>query len=62
MFLYDFVFIGYMVVRGGESFTTLFTQYYEWMELLAVVPLALYNGRRGRGLKALFYVFYPAHV
>ena len=62
VFLYDFVFIGYMVVRGGESFTTLFTQYYEWMELLAVVPLALYNGRRGRGLKALFYVFYPAHV
>lgn len=29
--------------------------------LLAVPPILLYNGERGRGSKWFFYVFYPAH-
>ncbi|MBR3354400.1 MAG: hypothetical protein IKG47_03420 [Oscillospiraceae bacterium] len=29
---------------------------------LSLIPLLLYNGKRGRGLKWLFYVFYPAHM
>lgn len=29
--------------------------------LAAAVPLLLYNGKRGRGSKYFFYVFYPAH-
>ncbi len=40
----------------------MFTQYYEWYGAFAVIPMLLYNGQRGRGLKQLFYVFYPAHV
>jgi len=28
----------------------------------SIIPLALYNGKRGRGLKWLFYVFYPGHL
>lgn len=38
------------------------TYHYEWMGALAAVPMLLYNGERGRGLKKLFYAFYPAHV
>ena len=30
--------------------------------LLGFLPLFLYNGKRGRGLKWLFYIFYPAHL
>jgi len=33
-----------------------------WFGLLGFVPLFCYNGRRGRGLKWLFYVFYPGHL
>lgn len=29
--------------------------------LLAVPPILLYNGKRGKGSKWFFYVFYPAH-
>ncbi|MBQ9007095.1 MAG: hypothetical protein IJ092_12115 [Atopobiaceae bacterium] len=34
---------------------------YRW-SILGIIPIALYNGKRGRGLKLLFYVFYPAHL
>ena len=30
--------------------------------LLGFLPLFLYNGKKGRGLKWLFYVFYPGHM
>lgn len=38
------------------------TYHFEWMGVFAAVPMLLYNGQRGRGMKNLFYVFYPAHV
>ncbi len=33
-----------------------------WFGLLGFLPIFLYNGKRGRGLKWLFYLFYPCHL
>ena len=40
----------------------MFTDYFEWFSVFAVLLMAAYNGRRGAGHKRLFYWFYPAHV
>lgn len=48
--------------RPDFSPALMFTLAYEWMGVLAAIPMLLYNGQRGAGLKRLFYIFYPAHV
>ena len=35
----------------------------QWFSLLALIPLAFYDGTRGKAkLKHLFYIYYPAHL
>ena len=34
----------------------------QWMMVFAIIPIVFYNGRYGRGLKKLFYIYYPAHI
>lgn len=62
-FLYHFVFV-YSMVRGmeGFAFSQMFTIYVEWMDAFAAPLMLCYNGKRGRGMKGLFYAFYPGHV
>lgn len=37
--------------------------YIQWFCLLALIPLALYSGKRGKlNLKYLFYIYYPLHI
>ena len=63
LFLGEFVLV-YLQARSFPDFTfsQMFTTYYEWFGIAAVVPMALYNGQRGSGHKQLFYWFYPAHI
>jgi hypothetical protein len=38
---------------------------FQWLMVLAIIPLALYSGKRGRGGKGgkyFFYIYYPAHI
>lgn len=30
--------------------------------IFAAVPIALYNGEKGKGIKNFFYIFYPLHI
>lgn len=48
--------------QPGFLFSQMFTDYFQWMSVGAVLLMDLYNGRRGTGHKKLFYWFYPAHV
>lgn len=48
--------------RDGFHWAQMFTMYYEWYGAFAGPLMLCYNGRRGRGCKALFYAFYPAHI
>ncbi len=35
----------------------------QWFSLFALIPLALYSGKRGKyKLKYLFYIYYPSHL
>ena len=61
--LWDLVLPFAMACRqDGFVWTQMFTAYYEWFGVGAVVLMLLYNGQRGSGHKQLFYWFYPAHI
>lgn len=62
-FLWDFLYV-YLAMRSqpGFAFSQMFTTYYEWFGIAAVLLMARYNGTRGSGHKKLFYWFYPAHI
>jgi hypothetical protein len=51
-----------LTVMSGFSIDTLFMKYYQWMMIASLPFMLLYNGQKGKGLKYLFYVFYPAHL
>ena len=58
----------------GKLFMTLFSmlmlslylqeiQVIQWYSFLSIIPLALYNGYRGKiKLKNIFYIYYPLHL
>ena len=63
VFLCDFALnFGMACRQEGFVWMQMFTDYYEWFGVAAVLLMLLYNGQRGSGHKQLFYWFYPAHV
>ena len=47
---------------GVAAIMLLFKGWTGYFTALALVPIALHNGKRGPNLKWIFYIFYPAHA
>lgn len=50
------------VSSSGDFLHSLLEINFQWMMIFALPFLLSYNGKRGKGFKKLFYIYYPAHV
>jgi len=59
--LYEFRFYrSFAIFAGGMLLTASDT--FEITSLFALIPISLYNGKRGLTIKYSFYFFYPVHI
>lgn len=54
------------LLKYGAPFSYIFSgnsySYLMCFTLLSIIPILLYNGRKGKDAKYLFYIFYPVHL
>ncbi len=49
-------------LTNGFTIDNLFFHSFQWMMVLSLPIMWLYNDEKGKSLKYFFYVFYPAHI
>lgn len=58
-----FCLIVFLLSTGMDfSFENLFLINVQWLMILSLPILMLYNGQKGKGLRSFFYLYYPAHI
>ena len=50
------------VFSAGDFTNSLLNVNYQWIMIFALPFLLTYNGKRGKGLKKFFYIYYPVHL
>ena len=50
------------IFSAGNFENSLLNVTYQWMMIFALPFLLMYNGERGKNLKKIFYIYYPAHL
>lgn len=50
------------LIGGKFTYHYIFELDYQWMMIASLPFMLIYNGKKGRGLKYLFYIFYPVHI
>lgn len=56
------LFIGLILSDFKFSLQIWIYESFQWMMVFSLPLILSYNGKRGRGMKYLFYVFYPIHI
>lgn len=52
-----------ILLASGLLFLCICFQEIQWFSFVSIIPLSLYNGRKGSmNLKYLFYIYYPLHL
>jgi len=59
--IFCFIFFALTSVNNF-SIEGLFYENYQWMMIGTLPFMYLYNGKKGKGYKYLFYLFYPIHI
>ncbi len=54
--------ISIFVFITSISLGDIFTLNYQWMMIFSIIPISLYNGKKGKSNKYLFYIYYPLHI
>lgn len=57
-----FLAYSFIMVPFDGGYTAMFYQDYQWLMVLSLPLILLYNGERGRKNQGLFYFFYPLHI